>query len=408
MALTAAQVRVTDSDFYFDDPHKIYRQLRAESPVYWHEDGGFWVLTKFADIEAVSKDSDTYSSATGVLLTDILKQHDYLSQMFPEGIENLFISDPPRHTQLRRVMNFAFARSRIQALEPRIRQLIVECLDRFVAQGEGEVVHELSIPVTANVVKAFIDCDDLEVADVLQWSDDVFRMGSDISLEELKETVERIEPMFAYFIEKVEQSRLDPKDDFIGQLIESELDDEKLSTLMIESYLQTVMVAGNETTRNGFSAAIRQFAEFPDQYDLLRQRPELASSAVEEILRHHSPVTGFLRTAKRDTEIRGQKIAKGEHVYLVYGAANRDPDIFVDPESFDITRFVDTSITHLSFGRGPHICIGMALARLEMRILLEELIPRFKGFELTAKPVRPDSLLGNGYIALPTRFHCAG
>ena len=407
MALTDAQVRVTDPQFYFDDPHKVYRELRAESPVHWHEESRCWILTKYADIEAVSKDAATYSVGSGVLLTDILKQHDFLSQMYPEGSENVSTADPPRHTEIRRLMNFAFARSRIESFEPRIRHLIGEALDRFVEKGEGEVVHDLSIPVTAGVIKAFINCDDLGNDKVLQWSDDVFRMGSDMSMDELLETVERIKPMFAYFIGKTEERRRDPKDDFIGHLIESELDNEKLSNLMVESYLQTVMVAGNETTRNGFSASLRMFAEHPDQYSLLRQRPELASSAVEEILRYHSPVTGFLRTATQDTELRGRKIAKGDHVYLLYGAANRDPDIFDDPETFDITRFVDTTKTHLAFGRGPHICIGMALARLEMRILLEELVPRFSGFELVGEPVRPDTLLGNGYTELPVRFRRA-
>lgn len=407
MALTDAQVRITDQSFYFGDPHATYQVLRAQSPVYWHEGARCWVLTKYADIETASKDAATFSVGSGVLLTDILKKHDFLSQMYPEGSENVSTSDPPRHTQIRKLMNFAFARSRIEAFEPTIRRLVGNSLDRFAQAGEGEVVHDLSIPVTADVVKAFIDCDDMKTEQVLQWSDDVFRMGSDLSMEEILETVERIKPMFAYFLGKVEQRRLDPKDDFIGHLIESELDDKKLSSIMVESYLQTVMVAGNETTRNGFTASIKMMADHPDQYALLRQNPELASSAVEEILRYHSPVTGFVRTAMQDTEIGGQKIAKGEHVYMLYGAANRDPDIFDDPETFDITRFTKTTKTHLAFGRGPHICIGMALARLEMRILLEELIPRFSGFELASAPVRPDTLLGNGYAALPTRFHRA-
>ena len=139
---------------------------------------------------------------------------------------------------------------------------------------------------------------------------------------------------------------------------------------MVESFLQTVMVAGNETTRNAFSATIRLFAEHPDQYALLRERPELAKSAVEEILRYHSPVLGFLRTATENADLGGQAIAKGDHLYMLYGAANRDPEVFDDPETFDITRFVGSSKTHLAFGRGPHICIGMALARMEMQTLL--------------------------------------
>lgn len=404
MTLTDTDVRITSRDFYFDDPHATYRRLREESPVFWHEGGGFWALTRYADIEQVSKDAESFSVASGVLLTDVLKEHDYLSKMFPEGSENFSVVDPPRHGELRHILNFAFTRTRINSFEPKIRQLVTQCLD---AIGDGEtvdVVQALSIPVTANVIKAFIDCEDMTVKQVVEWSDDVFRMGSDISMEELKETVERIKPMFSFFMNKVEEHRKNPKDDFIGKLIDAELDDAKLTTMMIEVYLQTVMVAGNETTRNGFSASIRMFADFPNQYARLRDRPELVPSAVEEILRYHNPTIGFLRTATRDTEVGGQKIAKGEKVYLIYGAANRDPAIFPDSEKFDITRFVDTTKTHLTFGRGPHICIGMALARLEMRILLEELIKRFCGFDLSGNPVYPDTLLGNGYLRLPARF----
>ena len=327
--------------------------------------------------------------------------------MFPDGVENVSTALPPRHTQIRRAMNWAFTRPRIASFAPRIRELIAECLDSISARGEADIVHELSIPVTAKVVKAFIDCDDLTVAQVMNWSDDVFRMGSDISMEEIEETIERIKPMFGYFMARAEERRKEPKDDFIGHLVNFELDDEKITTLMVESYLQTVMVAGNETTRNAFSASIRLFAEHPDQFALLRERPELANSAVEEILRYHSPVLGFLRTATEDSNLGGQAIAKGDPVYMLYGAANRDPDVFDDPETFDITRFIRTNKTHLAFGRGPHICIGMALARLELQTLLEELIPRFSGFELTDKPERPDTLLGNGYTSLRARFHAA-
>ena len=404
MLIGDTQLRLTEKEFYFADPYPTYRELRKTDPVHWHEGAGCWVLTRFADIEAVSKQAPEYSVGSGLLLTDLLKQHDYLAKMFPEGAENVSTADPPRHTQIRRAMNWAFTRPRITSFAPKIRALTAECLDAIAAKGEAEVVHELSIPVTAKVIKSFIDCDDLTVDQVLNWSDDVFRMGSDISIEEIEETIERIKPMFGYFMAKAEERRESPKDDFISHLVSYEIDDEQVSTLMVESYLQTVMVAGNETTRNAISATIRLFAEHPDQYALLRERPEMAKSAIEEILRYHSPVLGFLRTATENAELSGQAIAKGDQLYMLYGAANRDPEVFDDPETFDITRFVSSNKTHLAFGRGPHICIGMALARLEMQTLLEELIPRFSGFELTDEPERPETLLGNGYSALRARF----
>ncbi|KCZ94210.1 cytochrome P450 [Hyphomonas johnsonii] len=405
MPLNDSTVSLTDKEFYFDDPFPTYREMRTSAPVYWHAGAECWVLTRYQDIEAVSKNAQTYSVGSGLLLSDLLKKHDYLSRMFPDGVETVSLADPPRHTLLRRVMNWAFARSRVDSFAPTVRDLTARCLDAVAAKGEAEVVHEVSVPVTAGVVRAFIDCEDMTIDQVLQWSDAVFRMGSDISLDEMQKTVASIQPMFEYFIAKAEERRANPKDDFIGHLVSYELDGATLSSLMVETYLQTVMVAGNETTRNAFTATIRLFAEHPEQYQRLRDNPDLVNSAVEEILRFHSPVLGFVRTATEDTQLGETRIARGEHVYMLYGAANRDPDVFEDPETFDIARFLDTQKTHLAFGRGPHICIGMAVARLELRTLLEELIARFSGFELLGKPERPDTLLGNGYTALNAKFH---
>jgi cytochrome P450 len=174
--------------------------------------------------------------------------------------------------------------------------------------------------------------------------------------------------------------------------------------MMVEVYCQTILVAGNETTRNGISAAVKLFAEHPDQYQRLLDDETLIDSAVEEILRYHNPTIGFIRTAKCDTEIRGTTIARGEHVYMIYGAGNRDPEVFPAPDNFDIGRFRKRFPMHLTFGFGEHVCIGSALARLEMRILLGQLRSRFAKMELVGEPEFPQSLLGNGFVKLPVRF----
>lgn len=404
MTLSDAQVRLAESDFYFGDPFPIYRELRKVAPVFWHEGIGCWVLTRYEDIEEVSKNAEIFSVGSGLLLTDLLKKQDYLAAMFPDGVEPISLADPPRHTDLRRVLNWAFSRPRILSFEPRIRELLRYCLSTIAEAGEVDVVSELSVPVTAGVVKAFIDCDEITVEQVLDWSDDVFSMGSDLPLEELQIIFARLKPMVDFFVGKAEHRRAHPKDDLIGHLVNYELDDAKLSLLMVETYLQTIMVAGNETTRNAFTASIRLFCDFPEQYQRLCKEPELINSAVEEILRYHSPTLGFARTARQDTVISGVNIAKGDHVYMLYGAANRDPEVFDDPENFNVARFTQTTKSHLAFGRGPHICIGMTLARLELRILLEELIASFEGFELVGEPRRPDTLLGNAYTTLNAKF----
>ena len=403
--LTDEIVRLNKPDFYHGDTGPIYSQLRDKAPVFWYETGGFWLLTKYEDIKHVSQSPDLFSSASGMLITDVLHKSDVLEQMFIEGVEPFVTADPPRHTELRKLITFAFARSRIMGMSDQISEIINEHVDRIVSNTKIDVVSDLSIPIPIRVIQLFLGLDDLSIEKTLQWSDDVFEMGTDLTKEEYAEIAGRLGEMFAYFNEQIEIRKKEPRDDVITKLLESELDNKILSNAMAVMYLQTVMVAGNETTRNLFSVGIRLFADYPDQYKRLQNDPSLFKSACEEILRFGGPVIGFMRTATRDTEIRGVKIKKGDHVYMLYGAANRDPDIFDDPETFDIARFRKPFPGHLAFGFAQHVCMGSALARLEMVTLLEKLTTKFSRFELCGTPGRPNSLIGQGYTSLPIKFH---
>ncbi len=339
-----------------------------------------------------------------MLITDVLNGMDALNTMFPDGVENFVTADPPRHAELRGLLNFAFSRRRVLGMQDRAEQILREYLDAVQAGADCEFVGAVSIPVPIKVVQAFMDLDDMAVEDAVRWSDDVFMMGSDLSEEEYKQIGASLKDMFDYFDGIVESRRKEPRDDFVGRLVASELDGKKLKNMMVEVYCQSILVAGNETTRNGISAAVKLFAEHPDQYQRLLDDETLIDSAVEEILRYHNPTIGFMRTAKCDTEIRGTAIARGEHVYMIYGAGNRDPEVFPEPDDFDIGRFRKRFPMHLTFGFGEHVCIGSALARLEMRILLRQLRSRFAKMELVGEPEFPQSLLGNGFVTLPVRF----
>ena len=398
-------VRLNQPDFYHEGSAPIYARLREEAPVFRYETGGFWVLTKYDDIKYVSQSPDLFSSASGMLITDVLNKSDVLEQMFIEGVEPFVTADPPRHTELRKLITFAFARSRIMNMSDKIQEIVNDYVARISSDKEIDVVSKLSIPIPIKVIQLFLGLEDLSIEKTLQWSDDVFEMGTDLTKEEYAEIASRLGEMFAYFNEQIEIRRKEPRDDVITKLLSSELDNKSLSNAMAVMYLQTVMVAGNETTRNLFSVGIRLFADHPDQYQRLLDDPSLLKSACEEILRYGGPVIGFMRTATRDTEIRGVNIKEGDHVYMLYGAANRDPEIFEDPESFDIARFRKPFPGHLAFGFAQHVCMGSALARLEMVMLLEKLTAKFSRFELCGEPGRPKSLIGQGYTSLPIKFH---
>ena len=403
-ALSDDLVRLNEPSFYHDNPHPVYEQMRREAPLYWYERGGFWVATRYDDIKYISKSTDLFSIESGMLITDVLNGMDALNTMFPDGVENFVTADPPRHAQLRGLVNFAFSRRRVLGMQGKIDEVLKQYLDPIEPGKTVEFVSNVSIPVPIEVIQAFMDLDDMPVDDAVQWSEAVFKMGNDLTEEQYKEIGASLKGMFEYFDAIVESRRREPKDDFIGRLVDSELDGKKLINMMVEVYCQVILVAGNETTRNGISAAVKLFSDHPDQYQRLLDDETLIDSAVEEILRYHNPTLGFMRTAICDTEIRDTKIAEGQHVYMIYGAGNRDPEVFPDPDVFDIARFRKPFPMHLTFGFAEHVCMGSALARLEIRALLKEMRARYSKMEVVGEIKRPDSLLGNGFVTLPVRF----
>lgn len=325
--------------------------------------------------------------------------------MFPDQVENFFTSDPPRHHELKKLISYVFSRKRIMGMQDRIVSVVEEYVDKIEPGSVIDFMSTAAVAIPIKVIQEFMDLDDLSVEKAKYWSDEVFKMGSDLPEEEFQLIMGRVQEMFEYFGEKIAARKKEPKDDMIGRLVESELDGEDLSVMMAEMFCQTILVAGNETTRNGLAATVRLFADHPEQYQRLVESPELIDFAVEEVLRYHTPTIGFTRMALEDSEVGGQKISKGQHVYMIYGAANRDPAAFERPEEFDISRFHKKRFPmHLTFGYAEHACMGSALARLEMKLFLQELVKRFSRLEIVGEPERPDSILGNGYVSLPVKF----
>ncbi len=391
-------------------PHDLFRFLRAEAPVYRHPepDGpGFWVLTRYHDIQAVSQDWATYSSAHGVVGLGP-SEYGAGSQNGGDspaagGAELMMLNmDPPRHTKLRNLVNKGFTMARINRLEPAIRKAAAEILDSVAPKGGCDFVTEVAAELPLRVIAELIGIPDEDRHRVFDWSnrlvgnaDPEFQVAPEASMQASME-------MFAYAEQLATQRRREPRDDLVSVLMDAEVDGEKLTTMEFDVFFMLLAVAGNETTRNLISGGMLAFFEHPDQWARLRSDRSLLPSAVEEMLRWVTPVMYFRRAATGDREIRGHQIRKGDSVTMWYISGNRDEEVFADPDRFDVGRSPNL---HLAFGGGgPHNCLGLNLARLEIRVMFEELIERMPDIELAGPVQRLRSNFINGIKHMPVKF----
>ena len=399
----AELVRIDDPHFYVDDPYPVLARMRAEAPAYYCPDLDTFAITRYEDVRLVSRTPDVFSVADGILLNDAKYSSHIADSFFPEGAELISTTDPPRHRELRRVISPAFTPRQVNAMEPGVRQVCRDLLDAIEPGKEMEFVEDVAVVLPLWTIARFLGLPGDNIPQLRYWSDEMVKMGGDLTVEELAEAARNIGPMNEYLAAQLAQKRAAPSEDLLSTLSQSEIDNEKMSDLNVLMLSTAVLVAGNGTTRNLLGCAIAMLAEHPDQRERLVADPALASGTVDETLRYMSPVPGFLRTAKVDTEVAGQPIRKDQHVYLLYMSANRDETVFTDPDTFDIGRPNDPG--HLAFGYGQHVCPGNSLARLECRVFLEELIERLPHWEVSSDARRTLSVLENAWTSLPVTFH---
>jgi cholest-4-en-3-one 26-monooxygenase len=377
-------------------PHEWFTFLRREAPVYKHpEPGGpgFWVVTKHADVVAVGRDAETYSShqARGGVVGLEGAADDYGN--FESGGNLMLTMDPPEHTRYRKLVNRGFTPRQMRMLEPHVHELTTRILDDVIERGECDFVVDVAAEVPLQVIAELLGVPHEDRHKLFQWSNRM--IGSEdpeyiVSAEEVQTA--QIE-MFMYANELAAQRRKDRRDDIVTALLESEVDGDTLSEMDFNLFFLLLAVAGNETTRNSISHGIRAFCENPDQYQLLVEDPSRAVSATEEIVRWASPVMYFRRNVTRDTELRGQQLSAGDKISIWYISANRDEEVFDRPFEFDILRDPNE---HVGFGGGgPHHCLGANLARMEIRVLLEEMAKRIPEIQMVDDP----SLLRSNFIA---------
>ena len=379
-------------DFYAGDPYPAYRELRATSPVCWNDVTNFWALLKYEDIRYVSSNPALFSSAKGITIPD-----PAIPSPVQEG--NLIFSDPPRHRQLRKLINAGFTRRQVAVLEPKIREIVAGILDGIEPDSVHEFAEEIAAPLPTRMIAELIGAppDDWEQFRV--WSDAATgNADPEIELDSLV----AMGQLFEYFQKLIAARRAEPRDDLLSVLAEAEIDGHRLDDEDLLNFAFLLLVAGNETTRNLIALGTLALIAHPDQCRLLVDDPALIPGAVEEMLRWNSPVVHMARTATTDVEIRGQLIRAGDVVVMLYQSANRDEEIFgPDSEEFKVTRNPNP---HIAFGCGEHSCVGAQLARLEATVLFEELLQRFPKLELVGEVDRMRATMVPGVKRMPMRL----
>jgi cytochrome P450 len=383
-----------DDRAFAGDPFPAYARLRAEAPVARNAEVGFWVLSKHADVLAASTDPATFCSRRGILLLEI--GADYASP------PTMMHTDPPEHTRYRALAQPGFAPSLIRSLEPVVRARARTLLDGLQPGVVRDVVAPVTVPFPLQIIAELLGIPDDEWPRFYLWSEAVIPGAIDLPDDERQALQAE---MVTYLVGEAKARRDAPRDDLISALGAAEVDGERLSDDELAMFLVQLLVAGNETSRNMLSGGLVALAERPDQWQALRDDRRRVVTAVEELLRWTTPVVYFMRTATRDVEVRGARIGEGEPVVLLYASANRDRDEFgPSADEFDVTRSPNR---HMAFGFGPHFCIGAALARLEGRVLLEELLDRFARLESGGPVERSASPVIAGIQRAPLVFHAA-
>src|SRR5271155_3024973 len=391
-AKSSSAIPLHSPDFYAGDPYPAYRELRATAPVCWNDVTKFWALLKYEDIRFVSSSPALFTSTKGITIPD-----PAMPSPVQEG--SLIFPGPPRHRQMRKLINSGFTRRRVSVLEPKIREIVSGILDGMEPDSVHEFAEEIAAPLPTRLIAELIG------APPDDWEQ--FRAWSDAATGTADPEIE-LDPFVAmgqlheYFQKLIAARRAEPRDDLLSVLAEAEIDEHRLTDEDLLNFAFLLLVAGNEATRNLIALGTLALIAHPDQCRLLVEDPALIPGAVEEMLRWNSPVVHMARTAMTDVEIRGQLIRAGDVVVMLYGSANRDEEIFgPDSEEFKVTRHPNP---HIAFGCGEHACVGAQLARLEATVLFEELLRRFPKLELVGKVDRMRATMVPGVKRMPVRL----
>jgi cytochrome P450 family 142 subfamily A polypeptide 1 len=387
-------IHLVSGDFYARDPHPGFTWMREHAPVYWDEKSQVWGITKHAHIQEAAKSPQHFCNGQG---------------MRPDSppIPSMINMDGASHKKRRNLVNSGFTKRRVGDMEDRVREVCVQLIERVQPAGGCDFVMDLAAYLPLIMIGDLLGVDPADHEDLLRWSDDLIK-GTDATAppEVAMKAASAFGEYAAYNTRVVADRRAkSPADDLMSLLVHAEIDGDRLDdeALLQESLL--ILIGGDETTRHVITGGMYQLLRHPEQKQALIDDPSKIPTAVEEMLRWVTPIQNMARTALHDVSFHGQTIREGEKLLLLYPSANRDEEVFDDPFRFDISRSPNE---HLAFGGyGPHFCLGSSLARLELRVMFEELLSRMPELELASDdppPMRPSNFI-TGIEHLPVRYH---
>jgi cytochrome P450 len=396
-----------DKPEFYRDPYPVYCELRATDPVHWSEIMGSWVLTRYDDVVASMRDPRRFSNAGRHALSldrlpeEVRKKAKPIYDHYAVG---LIHTDPPDHTRMRALINKVFTVRAIESLRPRVQKIVDDLLDAAASNGEMDIMAALAYPLPVAIISQILGIPAEDNENFAYWNEGVNELTA--SGRTTEANLERGLPIFqhlrTYLRELIEKRRRDPQDDLLSALVMVEEEGDRLSEEELITNYQTLITAGFETTMNLIGTGLLTLLRHPEQLARLQADPSLTESAVEELLRFETPFQRNWRVAAQDVELGGKRIERGQLVAQMLGAANRDPEIFPDPDRLDITR---NSGRHIAFGYGIHFCIGAPLARIEADIAFKSLLSRFPALRLKYDKVEwREEIVFRGMNSLMVQF----
>jgi cytochrome P450 family 142 subfamily A polypeptide 1 len=382
-----ANLDFLDVGFYTSDPFDTYAWLRRHAPVYRDEKNALWIVSRYQDLVHVSTHPELFCSSEG-----------YRPNMGPDP--SLISTDPPRHTEIRRLINKGFTPRMVAQLEPHVRDIVRRTLDGIAPRGACDFVDEVAVPLPMLVIAELLGFPQDDWRRLQHWSDD---MNTGDASHPLEAAMKAYQEYCDYFAPIHAAKTAAPGEDLISKLIVGEVDGQRLGYDDVLRTTLLLLVGGNETTRNTIAGGMLALIDHPDQYAALAADRSRVPTAVEEILRWVSPIMNFRRTVTRDLVLHDVPLRAGEQVVMLHGSANRDEDAFPHADVFDTAR---TPNPHVAFGIGTHFCLGANLARLELRVMFEELLARLRDVRLApgTTPGRYPSTFIRGWSSMPVVF----
>ena len=393
--------------FINGQPFETFKKLRAEAPIYWHEENldfepGFWALTKHEDIIQVSKDPKTFSSAVGGHLMTMGDPEVVDPTAVAAIIGNMIGMDPPEHQIYRKMVAPSFSPKSIRILEDSMRNKVRELLDKVADKKEFNFVTEIAEQLPLWVLCEMMGIEESERPRIR----DLVNNLTDASIQQDPEKGMQVwlnyMELFQMGRNMIEERRKNPTDDLMSVVANTQVEGDQLPSELLDGFFLLMVIAGNETTRNTITGGLMALTDNPLERQKLIEDPSLIANATDEMLRWVTSVIYFRRTATKDTVIRGQDIKKGDKIVMWYGSANRDEDIFEDGHLFQVDR--PNAKKHLAFGAGEHLCLGNRLGHMQIRVLFEELLQRFPDIKYVEDPVRIPSNFLAGISELKVRI----